>query len=100
MKPDVRELPYVVYSEFQNSNWYIYWDTSYAATRNYQLLVVWHINEDAEIYYDYMHLKPLVENKTMIKGITYRDKLPQDDIDWFDKVCIEFVMDVEKKYPE
>lgn len=90
----------IEYSDFKESNWYIYWDTGYSKIRKYQLLVVWHISHDQEVYYDYMHLHKLVEKNNALAGIPYRDKLPDDDKELFKRICSEFVYDVELEYPE
>lgn len=91
---------FVTYSEFRDSNWYIYWDTGYSRVKNYQLLLVWHIEHEQEVYYDYMHLEKLVKANNACAGLSYRDKIPQEDKDIFSRICLEFVTDVEIKFPD
>lgn len=93
------EESFVTYSEFKDSNWYIYWDTNYSQIKNYQLLIVWHIGQEQEVYYDYMHLEKLVKENNALTGLPYQDKLLKADKDMFNRICLEFVTDVELKFP-
>lgn len=52
----------VIYSEFQESDWHAYWDTTLMNSKNGQLITFYHINvEENLIVYSYRVLKKLLD---------------------------------------
>lgn len=93
-----KELSYQLYSEFKNSNWYIYWDKEYAYLKETQLLVVWHIASEVIAYYDYGRLEVLLKSDKMDETLPYFKTLPEDDKTLFTSICHEFIEDVNYKF--
>lgn len=94
-----RELPYQVYSEFKDSNWYVYWDKEYAHTKELQLLIIWHIKDDTnQIYYDYKHLKPQLADGNFVKFIEGMKVASKEDIDELVKIAHEFIADLDVEF--
>lgn len=93
------ELSYQIYSEFKDSDWYIYWDRDYSCLKKYQLLVVWFAGEDGYTYYDYVTLKKLLgSSKTPETGLTYVGKLTKEQIKEFVAICEEWCADVDLEF--
>ncbi len=92
------ELSYQIYSEFKNSDWYVYWDKEYSRLKNYQLFVVWFVSEENYTYYDYVTLKSLLKTKSPHKGLPYVDRLSQAQINEFIDICEEFCADIELEF--
>ena len=94
----MKDPAYQVYSEFKNSDWYIYWDIGHSKGKENQLLVVWFIKSDHGAYYEYAALKLALAAGDAHKHLPASEKLSDDNIYEFTKICEEFVMDVNSKY--
>lgn len=92
------ELSYQIYSEFKDSDWYIYWDKEYSRVKKYQILVVWFAGEENYTYYDYVTLKALLKANKSQDGLQYVNKLSQKQIKEFIAICEEFCMDIELEF--
>ncbi len=98
MNDDI-ELSYQVYSDFKDSNWYVYWDKDYAYIKDAQLLVIWHAKADACVYYDYSHLKPHLKDGTFFKSLSQiAQSIPQSDMDELVKIANEFIADMDVEF--
>ena len=89
---------YITYSEFKNSDWYIYWDTEFSRIKQYQLMVVWHIKAENYVYYDYVKLKELLSTNTAQNGLPYLSLLEPNSIEYFLRICHEFIADVDIRF--
>lgn len=89
---------YQIYSEFRDSDWYIYWDKEYSRAKKYQLLVVWHIKAETYVYYDYVTLKPLIAAGTAHTGLSYAPNLSSGAINEFTSICKEFLADIDVEF--
>lgn len=93
------ELSYQVYSEFKDSNWYVYWDKEYAYVKEHQLLIMWHIKDNEnQIYYDYKHLKPQLADGKFVAFIKDMKVASQADIDELVKIAKEFLADIDVEF--
>lgn len=93
------ELSYQIYSEFKDSDWYIYWDKEYSNLKKFQLLVVWFAGEDGYTYYDYVTLKKLMDTtQTPQTGLTYIGKLSPAQIKEFIAICNEWLADIDMEF--
>jgi hypothetical protein len=95
---NANNLSYTIYSEFKDSDWYIYWDREFSRLKDYQLLVVWFVSEDNHTYYDYITLKKLLSSNTSQNGLQYVHKLSEKHIKDFVSICEEFCKDVDKEF--
>lgn len=92
------ELSYQLYSEFKNSDWYIYWDRSYSKSKDLQLLVVWNACTDTCIYYDYIRLKEILKKNELNTTLPYLSKITDKSFDYFKSICEEFINDVNVEF--
>ena len=92
------DLSYQVYTDFRDSNWYIYWDKLYAHIKPHQLLVVWHITQDSGTNFDYITLKNLITDNTVKNVFSYADTLNNEDFVMFLRICSEFIDDMDSKF--
>lgn len=93
-----KDITYQVYSEFKTSDWYTYWDKAFAATKDYQRLIVWHIKADDQVIYDYVTLKKLMSNNKAVSGLPYGSTLSTSDIEYFKTICEEFLSDIDRHF--
>ena len=89
------ELSYQIYSEFKDSDWYIYWDKEFSRAKKYQLLVVWFVNEYEFVNYDYITLKKLIQADSAQNGLPYVNQLSESQIKEFLTICKEFIADID-----
>ena len=78
----------------ENCDWYIFWHTSDAKTKDEELLSVWHCGRDELPNYSYLDIKEYLrsENFTSIPGYEEKDRS-------FLKDCFEkFVGEVDGDY--
>ena len=95
MKINKGELSYILYSEFKDSDWYIYWDKEYAHLKDSQLLVVWYAKYENYTYFDYGHLIKLMKSKSVANSLPYSALLKEADALYFKRICEEFITDVD-----
>ncbi len=91
---------YRTYSEFKDSDWYIYWDKEFSRIKPYQILVVWYITGDSYVTYDYNRLSELLKENTAHTGLPFVSSLDDANIKYFTKICNEFIADVDYHFKD
>jgi len=90
-----KELSYQIYSEFKDSDWYIYWDKDYAHVKKHQLLVVWYIKSDTYAYFDYMNMSSLMEKGDVLSALPYLKGLPPEQGNYALSIFREWLCDMD-----
>jgi hypothetical protein len=95
-----KELSYQIYSEFKDSDWYIYWDKEYARVKKHQLLVVWYAKSDAYAYFDYMNLVALMEKGDVLSALPYTKNLPPEQTNYVLSIFNEWISDMDEVFKD
>lgn len=95
-----KELSYQIYSEFKDSDWYIYWDKEYARIKKHQLLVVWYAKSDAYAYFDYMNLTARVEKGDVLTALPYTKNLSEKEKTYVLSIFKEWLSDMDAQFKD
>ena len=92
----------VTYLEFDDSNWYVYWETDLSHLKETQPLKIWHITNNNE--YGEYHYKPLSENIDNGKFLEDIRKISENvtekDLKDIEVAARIFLKSIDQKYPK